>query len=112
MRGPRGEGERNDDDEEDGEGSEEDNTITLNDYLSKTGGAETKQQVNDVKTKITDDQLKKELGKATLLETRKDKKNDDYTETVKKNLTSPVVVMNTEHADLLGSFCLLGLRIL
>lgn len=81
---------------------EEDTTVTWDDYLAKTASGETKQQVNDTKLKVTDDQLKKELGKATLLQTRKDVQIDEHTETVKKGKTGTVVGMNTEHAELLG----------
>ncbi len=88
--------------EEDSPKEEEDRTVTWDDYLSKNT-SEAKQQVNDAKLKITDDQLKKELGKATLLQTRKDVKIDEHAETRKKEKNAPVVGMNTEHADLLGT---------
>ena len=74
----------------------------MDDYLQTATTGEVKQQVNDAKLKITDEQLKKELGKATLLETRKAKEIEEHTETRKKNKDAPVIGMNTEHAELLG----------
>ena len=79
----------------------EDKTITLVDYLSKSAVPESKQQINDVKANITEEELQKELGKATLLK-RKEDHVDDHNATHKHYKGATVVGMSTEHADLLG----------
>lgn len=89
---------------------EEDKTITFDEYLGRNT-TQTNKIVNDVKAKISDEQLKKELGKATLLETRKTIKNDDKQETYKKNEAVVITGMNTEHANLLGNYIDLFFRL-
>lgn len=96
---------RNDRDNEEQEAApqeEEDKTITFEEY-SQRAGQQTKQQKNETKAKISDDQLLKELGKATKLETRKQREINEHQKThVKRSAEEHNVVPNTEFADILG----------
>ena len=83
---------------------EEDKSITLEEYYKKIYGAQgPSQRSEEVKPKVNQEQLLKELGKATLLDNKAKKQIDDRNLTKK---TTPqadhAIAMNTEHKDLLS----------
>jgi len=79
-----------------------DEGMTLEEYYRKQGLAEENTQLNEAKSKITAEQLLKEIGTAKPLQSRAKTQVDDKEVTKKKNTGDHVVGLNTEHADLLG----------
>ena len=88
------------DEEED---NKNDNTLTFDEYLEKNGQANIHQQLNETKVKVTEGQLLEEVGKATQLQSRKERSIDDYAETSSKKLhKTHNIKMKAEYAGLLG----------
>jgi hypothetical protein len=78
--------------------------LTLQEYYAQQKVAQNEPQINEAKAKITAEQLKKELGTATLLKTRQQQEIDDK-KVGKKKGTLDVnhhAAITTEHANLLN----------
>jgi len=78
--------------------------ITLSEYFANRNVATSQPQVNEAKSKITSEQLMKEVGKATVLKTRAQQEIDDKNVGKKKdklNINHHAGI-NSEHANLLN----------
>jgi hypothetical protein len=77
---------------------------TLAEYLASRGQTQSQAQVNEAKSKITSEQLMKEVGKATLLKNRVQQEIDDKKAGTKKGRldVDHHASINTEHSELLG----------
>jgi len=78
--------------------------ITLSEYLANKRVATNEPQVNEAKSKITSEQLMKEVGKATLLKTKATSEIDDKIIGKKKEKlnVNHHAAINSEHASLLN----------
>lgn len=85
------------------EGNNDDNTLTFDEYFQKNGQSEIRQQTNEAKSKISNDQLLQAIGKATPLQSRKDRGTDDYPESQgKRRGENHKVSLKKDHSNLLG----------
>mmetsp|Transcript_72312 Transcript_72312/g.84008 ORF Transcript_72312/g.84008 Transcript_72312/m.84008 type:complete len:285 (+) Transcript_72312:19-873(+) len=77
------------------------NAVTFDEYIEKSGKAEIHQKVNELKEKITEEQLIKEIGKATPVKSEEvdDRKEHPQTKVPGENYH---MSMQTLNADLLG----------
>mgnify|MGYP001236593929 FL=1 len=83
------------------EGIVGENVITYDEYLQKSKPAEIKLQENDTKAKVSEEELRKQIGKATEVSTHE---SDDHKDIHHKPLPDDYKVgMATQHADLLGN---------
>lgn len=87
------------------EEAEKDTSITLAEYYQLKGYSqeESQKQVNEAKSKVTQQELLKEIGTAKPLQSRAQTKVDENLVNQKKKIVAEHAVgINTEHADLLG----------
>jgi len=80
--------------------------LTLQEYYAKQTFSQNQPKINEVKAKITSEQLIKELGNSTLLKTRQSQQVDDRKAGKKKEHldVNHHAALTTEYADLLSKF--------